>query len=64
MSRPFCNTRPKGSGQIRRPPKGRSGYLAHAPASKGRRGVKLGHFDTYRDAERAIEAHIAARKVA
>lgn len=64
MSSPFCNTRPKGTGQIRRSRKGRPGYDAHAPASNGRRGVKLGHFDTYRKAELAIEAYLAGRKVA
>jgi len=40
------------------------GWIAYAPGVKNARGVKLGHFDMYQQAERAIAAHIAGKKVA
>jgi hypothetical protein len=55
--------RSKGSGSIFRAPNGRMGWLAKGPRINGR-VERLGHFATYREAEMAIAALTAARKVA
>jgi len=40
------------------------GWIAYAPGLKNTRGVKLGHFDNYRAAEKAIAEFMERAKVA
>lgn len=60
----FQNMRRRGTGEICKPRPNRPGRLAYAPQVAKKRGVCLGHFDTYRQAEKALEAFLAGKKVA
>lgn len=55
--------RPKGTGAIRRAPKGGAGWVACGPQVNGR-APWLGRFNTYRDAEKALAAFLAKKEVA
>jgi len=58
------NLRKKGSGSICRPSDGRPGWLAKGPRGPDGKVKRLGRFQTYREAEEAIAALIARKKVA
>lgn len=64
MASAFHSPRAQGTGTIRRAA-GRIGWVAFSPKETSEpRGKYLGRFDTYRQAERAIEKFILASKVA
>jgi hypothetical protein len=59
--------RSPGTGVIRHAQKGRPGWIAFAPqvgGDRSGRGERIGHFDTYRAAEKALAEFIAGKKVA
>jgi hypothetical protein len=63
MREAHLRLRAKGTGSIFRAPKGRHGWRAKGPRVDGK-VEHLGHFDTYREAEKAIEAFVSGKKVA